>query len=122
MEWTPRLNCARGAVDLAARLGGVLQYSHDAAGEHEIFVLHLPADSRAPEPARRSFVCYRDAAESDSKSLRRSRVPKPSALLPQPSRICFAIGSSPRELPDARAGPALHRHSPGWKAGKHPPV
>src|SRR6476660_2880282 len=77
MEWTPRLNCARGAVDLAARLGGVLQYSHDAAGEHEIFVLHLPADSRAPEPARRSFVCYRDAAESDSKSLRRSRVPKP---------------------------------------------
>ena len=92
------MNCARGAVDLAARLGGVLQYSHDAAGEHEIFVLHLPADSRAPEPARRSFVCCRDAAESDSKSLRRSRVPKPSALLPQLSRIQCAAETHGKEF------------------------
>jgi hypothetical protein len=96
--------------------------SHDAAGENEILSFDLPADVLAAEPARSGFVCYRDAARSDAKSLRRSRVPKPSALLPHLSRICFATGSSTRGLLDARAGPALHRHGQGWKAGKHLPV
>jgi hypothetical protein len=90
--------------------------------ENEIFGLDLPAGSLVPDLARPGFVCYRDAAGSDSKLLRRSRVPKPSALLPQLSRICFATGSSPRDLPDARAGPAMHPRNPGWKARKHPPV
>jgi hypothetical protein len=84
--------------------------------ENEIFGLDLPADSLAPEPARPGFVCYRDAAGSDSKLLRRSRVPKPSALLPQLSRICFATGSSPRDLLDARAGPGPY---PLVQDGKH---
>ena len=86
----------------SARLG------HDAEMENEILGLDLPAGSLVPELARPGFVCYRDAAGSDSNLLRRSRVPKPSALLPQLSRICFATSSSSRDLPDARAGPALH--------------
>ena len=79
--------------------------------ENEIFGLDLAADSLAPEPARPGFVCYRDAAGSDSKLRRRSRVPKPLVLLPQLSRIRFATGSSPRDLLDARAGPAPYRYS-----------
>src|SRR6476619_1344279 len=102
MGQTLRLICAWRAVELAAQVGGGLQQSHDAAGENEILGFELPADSLAPERARPGFVCYRNAAGSDSKLLRRFRVPKPSALLPQLSRICFAIGSSPREPPDAR--------------------
>ena len=79
--------------------------------------------SLAPEPARPGFVCYRDAPGSDSKLLRRYCVPKPSALLPQLSRICLPTVSSLRTYlmrgPGQRCIPIVH--SPGWKARKCPP-
>jgi hypothetical protein len=76
--------------------------------EDEIFGLDFPPDARALESARPGFVWHRDAAGLESGVPSRSLDPKPSVLVLQLSRICFATGFSRRELVDARAGPALH--------------
>ena len=60
-----------------------------------MFCLVLPADSLAPEPARPGFVCYRDAAGSDSKLIFPVALPLLLPTFADYWRATFALWAAP---------------------------